>query len=219
MSVLILNLISSICEWAQMKQESVLHAAPVKTKDCCCFSIQGLHPSNDSVFVVYEGESFGETLLTTSAVVKWDVLAFGAFPGCVTSCFTLTSWFLPPRPTKVTIYAKWCRHFSLSFFFSGVQRIFVYMRPWKDDSGASSKNREKKAAFVGCIWRSLWIVTAFARCCDVIGLRMRPLKDADPELRHSKCVGQQYGSLQCRYSIDAQHLLVDSRLFCNFSMI
>ena len=36
-------------------------------------------------------------------------------PGCVTRCFTLTSWFLPLRPTTVTIYATWCRHF-LSFF-------------------------------------------------------------------------------------------------------
>ena len=56
-----------------------------------------------------------ETLLTWSAVVKCDGRAFGAFPGCVTRCFTLTSRFLPPRPAKVTIYATRCRHF-LSFF-------------------------------------------------------------------------------------------------------
>ena len=54
-------------------------------------------------FAVFEGESFRETLLTASAVVKCDGLAFGAFPGCVTRCFTLTSRFLPPRPAKVTI--------------------------------------------------------------------------------------------------------------------
>ena len=81
----------------------------------CCVSIQGLHPSKDLVFVVFEGESFRETLLTSSAVVKCDGLAFGAFPGCVTRCFTLTSWFLPPRPAKVTICATRCHHF-LSFF-------------------------------------------------------------------------------------------------------
>ena len=46
-----------------------------------------------------------ETLLTWSAVVKWDGLAFGAFPGCVTRCFTLT------------------------FFFSCVQRILGNVRP------------------------------------------------------------------------------------------
>ena len=59
--------------------------------------------------------SFRETLLAASAVVKWDGRAFGAFPGCVTRCFTLTSGFLPPRPAKVMIYATWCRRF-LSFF-------------------------------------------------------------------------------------------------------
>ena len=72
-------------------------------------------PLKDSACVVFEGESFRETSLTSSAVVKCDGLAFGAFPGCVTRCFTLTSRFLPPRPAKVTIYATRCRHF-LSFF-------------------------------------------------------------------------------------------------------
>ena len=52
-----------------------------------------------------------ETLLTSSVVVKCDGRAFGAFPGCVTTCFTLTSRFLPPRPAKVTIYTTRCRRF------------------------------------------------------------------------------------------------------------
>ena len=64
---------------------------------------------------VFKGESFRETLLTSSAIVKCDGLAFGAFPGCVTRCFTLKSRFLTTRPAKVTIYATWCQHF-LSFF-------------------------------------------------------------------------------------------------------
>ena len=50
----------------------------------------------------FEGESFRETLFTSSAVLKCDGRAFGTFPGCVTRCFTLTSWFLP-------IYATRCR--------------------------------------------------------------------------------------------------------------
>ena len=62
-----------------------------------------------------EAESFRETLLTSSVVVKCDGLAFGAFPGCVTRCFTLTSWFLPPRPARVTTYATWCRHIRSVF--------------------------------------------------------------------------------------------------------
>ena len=82
-------------------------------KNSCCVSVQGLHPLKDSAFVVFE--SFRETLLTWSAVVKCDGLAFGAFPGYVPRCFTFTSRFLLPRPAKVTIYATRCRHF-LSFF-------------------------------------------------------------------------------------------------------
>ena len=98
--------------------------------------IQDLHPSKDPVSVVFEGESFGETLLTWSAVVKLDGLAFGAFPGCVTRCFTLTSRFLMPRPRKSTIYTMQCRHF-LSFSLR-------FCEATQDRSGASSINREKK---------------------------------------------------------------------------
>ena len=36
----------------------------------CCVSIQGLHRSKDPAFMVFEGESFGETLLTAATVVK-----------------------------------------------------------------------------------------------------------------------------------------------------
>ena len=52
-----------------------------------------------------------EALLTSPAVS----LAFGAFPGCFTRCFTLTSRFLPPRPTRVTIYTT-----RLFFHFSKI---------------------------------------------------------------------------------------------------
>ena len=90
-------------------------AASLHSAVTCCVSVQGLRPLKDSAFVVFEGESFRETSLTSSAVVKCDGLAFGAFPGCVIRSFTLTSRFLPPRPSKVTIYATRCRHF-LSFF-------------------------------------------------------------------------------------------------------
>ena len=42
----------------------------------------------------------------------------------------------------------------------------------KDSSYASSNKSKKKAAFVGCIWRSLRIGTAFAQPSNVIGLQM-----------------------------------------------
>ena len=44
----------------------ILHIFP----RICCVSIQGLHPSKDSAFAVFEGESFRETLFTVSADVK-----------------------------------------------------------------------------------------------------------------------------------------------------
>ena len=67
-----------------------------------------------------------ETLLTSSAVVKCDGLAFGAFPGCVTRCFTLTSRFLPPRLVKVTIYATRCRHFLSFFLILRVRKLWCF---------------------------------------------------------------------------------------------
>ena len=74
------------------------------------------------------------------------------------------------------------------FFFFGHAKNLGIFEATKDSSRASSKNRKKKAAFVGCIWRSLRIGTAFVRRCDVIGLQLQSPKDADPELRHSKSV-------------------------------
>ena len=94
------------------------------------------------------------------------VLVFGAFPGYVTRCFTfMSSQFLPPRPTKVTIYATQCRHF-LSFFpsFSGAERILGYVRPRRMVALHPPKRGKRRS-----IWRSLQIETAVARRCDVIG--------------------------------------------------
>ena len=71
--------------------------------------------SKHPAFEVLEDKSYMETLFTASPVVKCDSLAFGAFPGCITRCFTLTSRFLPPRPMKVTIHVTRCCHFL--FFF------------------------------------------------------------------------------------------------------
>ena len=125
----------------------------------CCVSIQGLHPSKAS--------PFRETLLTTSAVFKCDGLTFGAFPGGVTRCFTLKSRFLPPRPTKVTIYATQCRHF-LSFFriFQCAKNLMWYVRPRRIVAVHPPK-RGKRRSICG-----LRIGTAFAWRCDIISLHM-----------------------------------------------
>ena len=58
----------------------------------------------------------------------------------------------------------------------------------KDSSGVSSRNRQKKAAFVGSIWRTLWIGTGFARHSDGIALQMRTPKDAAPGCGNSLCL-------------------------------
>ena len=118
--------VQSACQLHSLKPCDI-HSKSVHS---CCVSIQGLHPSKDPVFAVFEGESFRETLLTASAIIKWDGVAFGAFPGCVTRCFTLVSRFLPPRPSKVTIYATRCRRFLFFFLlFLGARRILGYVRP------------------------------------------------------------------------------------------
>ena len=116
-------------------------------------------------------------------LVKWDGLAFGAFPGCVTRCFTLTSQLLPTRPVKVTVYANFC----LSFSFFGSAKNPGICEAVKDSSSAFSKNREKKEhleepsdwdSLRTALWRN-WPSNA-------------PLKDADPELRHSKWLREQH---------------------------
>ena len=80
---------------------------------------------------------------------KWDSLAFGAFPGCITRCFTLTSRFLLPRPAKVTIYATQCHHFLSFYLLLRACKEYLGICLRKDSSCASSKKREKKAAFRG----------------------------------------------------------------------
>ena len=84
----------------------------------CRVSIQGLHPSKDPAFAVFKG---------CVSFVKCDGLAFGAFPGCVTRRFTLTSRFLAHESDDL-------RHamspYSLFFSsFSSAQRILGYVRP------------------------------------------------------------------------------------------
>ena len=117
-----------------------------------------------------------ETLLTASAVVKWDGLAFGAFPSCVTRCFTLTSRFLPPRPVKVTIYAARCRHF-LFLLFSCTQRILGYVRPRRIVVLRPPTTGKRRS-----IWRSLQIGTAFHTAQWRNWPSNAPLKDADTAL-------------------------------------
>ena len=110
------------------------------TTDSCCVSVQGLHPSTASP---------SETLLTSSAVVKCDGRAFGAFPGCLTRCFTLTSQFLPPGPRKWRSTPRDVAIFSLSFCFFGRAKNLGICEATKDHSGASSKNRSKEGASGG----------------------------------------------------------------------
>ena len=103
---------------------------------------------------------------------------------CVTSCFTLTSRFLPPRPTKVMIYATQCHH-CISFFLFGQRENLGICEATKDSHSASSKKNEKRGSICGLHleeplnWDSLR--AALGRNWPSNALP----KDADPELRHS----------------------------------
>ena len=132
-----------------------------RSRPVCCVSVQGLHPLKDSAFVVFEGESFRETLFTSSAVVKWDGLAFGAFP------------------------VDDLRHAMSSFSlflssFSGAQRILGYVRPRRivvvhpPKTGKRRPHLEEPSDWDGlrAALRRNWPSNA-------------PLEDADPRLRHS----------------------------------
>ena len=156
-------------------------------KIICYVSIQGLHPSKDPAFAVFESESFRKTSKTLSTFVKWDGLAFSAFAGCVTSCC--------PYP-YITIFATHThesdnlRHamLPLLFFissFSGVQNILGYGRPRRIVAVHPPETGERRPHLWGAFGGAFEIRTAFMWCCDIIGLQMWPPKDADPELRHS----------------------------------
>ena len=97
----------------------------------------------------------------------------------VTRCFTVTLQFLPPTPTKATIYAKRCRHL-LFFSFGHAKNLGIC-------EAMSSKKRENKGACVGCMEEPLnWDSLREAECYKWPS--NAPPKDADPELRHSKWV-------------------------------
>ena len=60
-----------------------------------------------------------ETLLTPSAVVKWDLWTISWLPHQMFYTYA-----------KVTMYAMWCRHFFSCFLlFQALKRILGYMRP------------------------------------------------------------------------------------------
>ena len=115
-----------------------------KKINTCCVSIQGLHLSKDPVFVVFEGESCGETLLTASTV--WDGRAFWSISWLHHHMF----YFYVMISATQARESDDLRHATLSF--SGTQRILGH-EATKDRNSASSKKREKKerllAAFGG----------------------------------------------------------------------
>ena len=151
-----------------------------------------------------------ETLLTWSAVVKWDGLASGAFPGCVIRCFTLTSRFLLPRTAKVTIYATQCRHFLFLFFpFSGIQRILGYVRPWRIAAVRPPKTGKRRSVCGQHLeepsdWDRLRAVLWCNWPSDA------PLKDADPELRHSDSAASER-HLSDRKAVNNKHVFGKSQ--------
>ena len=81
-----------------------------------------------------------QTLLTSSAVVKWDGLALEAFGDVL----LLRHDFCRPGPHKWRPTPGNVAIFSLSFLFFGCAKNLGICEAMKDRSGASSRNREKK---------------------------------------------------------------------------
>ena len=77
---------------------------------------------------------------------QWDALTFGAFPGCVTRCFTLTSRLLPPKWLSTS---RDVAIFSFSFLFFGRAKNLGTCEATKDHSGASSRKQGKEGASGG----------------------------------------------------------------------
>ena len=123
-----------------------LYIPHLATRDMCCVSVQGLRPFKDPVFVVFDGESFRETLLSVSAVVKCDGLTL--------------EHFLVWSPDVLPLRHDFCRPFSLFLSsFLGTQRILGYVRPRRKVAVHPTKRRTPlKGAFTGR--------------CHIIGLQM-----------------------------------------------
>ena len=90
-------------------------------RQTCCVSIQGLHPSKDAAFVIFKGESFGETILTSSTVVKWDWSSLWSISWILYYLYCPGSQKWRSTPRNVAII-------SLSSF-SDMQRILGCVRP------------------------------------------------------------------------------------------
>lgn len=89
---------SQVLNWQRLLNSScktIVSMFRVERRLKWCDPIQGPHPSKDPAFVA--SLSFRETLLTASAVVKWDGVAFGTFPGYGTRCFLLFLFFRAHR--------------------------------------------------------------------------------------------------------------------------
>ena len=142
-------------------------------------SVQGLRPSKDPAFAIFEGEF----LLTSSAAVKCDGLVFGAFPGCVTRCFTLTSRFLPQARESDDLRQAMSPFSLFLSSFSGAQRILGCVRPRRIVAVRPPKTGKRRLhleepsdwdSLRAALWHNL--------------LSNTPLKNADSESRHSVCI-------------------------------
>ena len=79
----------------------------------------------------------------------------------------------------------------------------------EDSSSVSSRKRQKKEAFVGSIWSTLWIGTGFARLNDIIALQIRTLRMLLPNW-DTACVFP--SSFHLSSSLLSPHLLTVSSL-------
>ena len=84
--------------------------------------------------------------LTASAVVKYDGRAFGAFPGCVTRCFTPYIMISAAQAHESDDLHHAMSPFSLFLSsFSGAQRILGYVRPRRTVAVHPPKRRKGRS--------------------------------------------------------------------------
>ena len=112
--------------------------------------------------MVFEGESFRETLLTSSAVEPLE-----HFLVVSPDVLSLRYNFCRPGPRKWRSTPRDVAIFSLSFFFFGHKKNLRICEATKDRNSASSRNREQKEHL-----EELQTGTDFTQRCDVIVLQM-----------------------------------------------
>ena len=148
-------------------------------RDSCCVSIQGLHPSKDPAFVVFEDKSFRETLLTRQPLLNGTVQPLEHFLVASLDVLPLRHDFCRPGPQKWRSTPRAVAIFSLFSFFFGHAKILEYVRPWRVVAVRLPKTGKRRSVCGLHLEEPL----NWGRACTALWRHWPSV----PELRHSKC--------------------------------